>query len=208
MPPASRASGMREMIVARRASVVAQNPAYSCCKTGRFLTTRERPTFVWRWKGLSARFAPMSRHSATALSETSSMSQSNIPPSETFRLQALARTLSVNLWIKFGQKEYFTPDEVESICQSCMVPIPSRHFAVAMFVEPTQAKVILEAMEPKEGLQELRLLLAARMSLPTKALICKDGSNMFHFHPSAPNRSGSSSGIDGWGWAATCGGTE
>ena len=63
------------------------------------------------------------------------MSTPNEPSIDSFRLQALAKTLSTVLRQRFGSRQYYTADEVEAACNQCNVSTSAREYAVAMKYE-------------------------------------------------------------------------
>ncbi len=97
------------------------------------------------------------------------MSTPKEPTADPFRLQALAKTVSDILRQRFGTKQFYTADEVESACNQCHVPVSVREYAVAMFVEPEQTQGFLQKLGSSKTAIELRKFLAGQIffdSLP------------------------------------------
>jgi hypothetical protein len=91
------------------------------------------------------------------------VSTSKEPSADNFRFQALAKTVSTALQQRFGTKQYYTPDEVDAACNQCNVPVSSREYAVAMFVEPQQSQRFLQRLGSSKIAVELRKFLAQQI---------------------------------------------
>jgi len=85
------------------------------------------------------------------------------PTADTFRIQALAKTVSGVLRQRFGTKQFYTADEVEAACDQSHVPASVREYAVAMFVEPEQTQAFLQKLGSSKTAIELRKFPAAQI---------------------------------------------
>jgi hypothetical protein len=126
------------------------------------------------------------------------MSTPNEPTADTFRLQALAKTVSDILRQRFGNKEFYTADEVEVACNQCDVPASSREYAVAMFVEPELTKGFLEKLGSSKTALELRKFLAAQIFFYYLPNVSYESSTN-DFHHTGDSHGHGSGGIDGSG---------
>lgn len=103
------------------------------------------------------------------------------PGIDTWRIRALAKSVSNILREKFEAKQFYTAEEVEDACNECRAPDDVRQYAVAMFVEPGQAQGFLEKLGASKTSLELRKFLAAQIFFS----YCPDvsyGNPMNDFH--------------------------
>ena len=126
------------------------------------------------------------------------MSNPKEPTADTFRIQALAKTVSDILRQRFGAKQFYTADEVEEACNQCNVPASVREYAVAMFVEPEQTMGFLQKLGSSKTALELRKFLAAEIFfyyLPDVSY----GSSVNEFHEAGDSHGHGAGGLDGSG---------
>jgi hypothetical protein len=85
------------------------------------------------------------------------------PEIDTWRIRALAKSVSKVLREEFDTKEFYTAEEVVAACDECRVPDDLVQYAVAMFVEPAQVQTTLEKFGSSRTSLELRKALAAQI---------------------------------------------
>ena len=126
------------------------------------------------------------------------MSTPKEPTADSFRIQALAKTVSGILRQRFGTKQFYTADEVEAACNQCHVPASVREYAVAMFVEPEETHGFLQKLGSSKTAIELRRFLAGQIFfyyLPDVSY----GSTTNDFHDAGDSHGHGSGGFDGSG---------
>lgn len=91
------------------------------------------------------------------------MNNPSNPEMETWRIRALAKSVSDILRERVDTKQFYTAAEVAAACDECRAPNDVRQYAVAMFVEPDQAQGVLEKLGASRTALELRTFLATQI---------------------------------------------
>ena len=126
---------------------------------------------------------------------------------DTWRIRALAKSVSAVLRERFDSKQFYTAEEVEAACNECGAPEDVRQYAVAMFVEPEQAQGVLEKLGSSRTALELRKFLATQIFfayLPDVSY----GSLMNDFHAAGDPSGGASDSPGGGGDGGSDGGAN
>ena len=82
---------------------------------------------------------------------------------ESWRLKAIAASVSAELRLRYGLKEFYPPEEVESACGARGVEGSSEAIALAMFVDPHESQEILTVYGISDPVEELRRIMASKL---------------------------------------------
>jgi uncharacterized membrane protein YgcG len=88
------------------------------------------------------------------------MNDTDPSPAEKWRLQALVRSLSLQLQSKYGRQEYYLPDQVLKLCESLKIPQADQQYAVAAFLAPGDSDNLLQKFRSSKTTNEIRKFLA------------------------------------------------
>ena len=98
------------------------------------------------------------------------MNEPALSPPEKWRLQALVRSLSLELHSHYGRQEYYLPDQVLELCDSLNIPEADRQYAVAAFLAPGDSDSLLQKFRSSKTTNEMRKFLAYQIGFgPTGA---------------------------------------
>jgi len=118
--------------------------------------------------------------------------------SEAWRIRALAKSVSDILRQEYEPQEYYSEEQVEAACNECHAPQSVRQYAVAMFVEPTQADGVLQKLGSSKTAHELRTFLASQVFF-ISAPDVSSGALINKFHAAGDPGGGASDwSADGW----------
>ena len=128
---------------------------------------------------------------------------------ETWRLKAIASSVSAELQIQFGKQEFYSHDEVVKACDSRNVIGDSRACALAMFANSEEAQDSLKEYNISDPVAEMRRIMASKLFF-SDATSSECGPNNFSFHDidMSPSFGGSHSGssTEGGGFDGGSGG--
>lgn len=122
---------------------------------------------------------------------------------ETWKLKALATSVSSELQRQFGKEEFYSLVQVHAACDQRRVADSLRPMAVAMFVAPEESGTALRDYGISDPAAEMRKMLARKLSYSDSSAGATDSS--FSFHDFSPSHHGfgdsfsGDSGCDGGG---------
>ncbi|HEY5812697.1 MAG TPA: hypothetical protein VIT23_08585 [Terrimicrobiaceae bacterium] len=126
---------------------------------------------------------------------------------ELWRLKAIASSLSAELQLRYGLKEFYPPEEVESACCARNAEGSSMAIVLAMFVDPHESQGILKAYGISDPVEELRRIMASKLFYADIGVSAESETAPFCFHDagyghsswSFEGGSGGDGGFDGGG---------
>jgi hypothetical protein len=114
---------------------------------------------------------------------------------ETWKLKALATSVSSELQRQFGRNEFYSLPQVHAACDRRNVPDSLRACAVAMFVAPEESGDALRDYGISDPADEMRRMLAQKISASDTSSGATDSS--FSFHDLSPSHHGFGDSISG-----------
>ncbi len=116
---------------------------------------------------------------------------------ETWRLRAIASSVSAELKARFDLNEFYSPEQVLAACDARNVTGYSRVCALAMFVQPGQLHDILQDYGISDHAEEVRKMIARKISYSATSGVDCSAFSFHHIDLGTSHDFGSSSSISG-----------